>query len=207
VVDVTHDGDHGRTRPQILDVVLFVLIRHIGGVVAFLDGLEAELAGNEFDLVEVEALVDGDHQPQRLEGKAHDLRGGDAENLREFGDRDELVHAHGLALTLSGRLALLLRLGAHFGAKATTRAATLWRAAQGGHGLGDVGGHRFLVHRAPLVLLAAALLLVATGLRGTRRAATLAATLSTLLATLTPALSGPAIIAALSLLQTATRSR
>ena len=71
------------------------------------DRMEAELAGNQFDLVEVETLIDGDHEAERLEREAHDLRGGHAEDLREFGDRDELVDAHGLPFALGGDLALL----------------------------------------------------------------------------------------------------
>src|SRR5579884_3106538 len=80
---------------------------HLGGhaglvrlIFALANGLEAELAGNELDLVEVEALVDGHHQSEILEGEGHDLGGRHLENLRELADGDELVDANGLPLAL-----------------------------------------------------------------------------------------------------------
>jgi hypothetical protein len=41
-----------------------------GEVLLLAHGLEAELARDQLDLIEVEALVDGDHQPQVLEREA-----------------------------------------------------------------------------------------------------------------------------------------
>ncbi len=63
VVDVAHDGHDRRPRQQILgldprdgaaDFLRLVLV--------LAHRLETELAGDQLDLVEVESLVDGDHQ-------------------------------------------------------------------------------------------------------------------------------------------------
>ena len=61
---------------------------------------EAELPGDQLDLVEVESLVDGDHQPEVLERERDDLRRRDLQRLRELADADELVDADGLLLAL-----------------------------------------------------------------------------------------------------------
>ena len=66
----------------------------------FANGLEAELAGDQLDLVEVETLVDGDHQPEILEREGDDLGRGDLQNLRKLADGDEFVDANGLPLAL-----------------------------------------------------------------------------------------------------------
>ena len=67
VVDVTHDGDDGGSGDEIF-LHVGRLVRRVGDrVVRLAHGLEAELAGDQLDLVEVEALVDGDHQPEILE--------------------------------------------------------------------------------------------------------------------------------------------
>ena len=42
----------------------------------FTNGLEAELTSDQLDLVEVESLIDGDHETEILEGERNDLRGG-----------------------------------------------------------------------------------------------------------------------------------
>ena len=63
MVDVTHDRDDRRTRRQILGgVSLRGHHAFLGLIRVFAHRLEAELAGDELDLVEVEALIDGDHQ-------------------------------------------------------------------------------------------------------------------------------------------------
>src|SRR5437879_11178435 len=49
---------------------------------------------DQLDHVEVEPLVDRHHLPQLLEGEGDDLLGGNLENVRELGDRDELGHAN-----------------------------------------------------------------------------------------------------------------
>ena len=140
MIDVTHDGDDRRARTQIFFGVLLFSFCEICSVVGFLHCLESEFASNEFDLIEVKTLIDGDHQPQRFECKAHDFRGFHAENLREFGNCDELVDANCLAFLLGRGYALLLGLGTHVGTKTTAPwAAARWRAAHGSHGLGDVG--------------------------------------------------------------------
>ena len=63
----------------------------LGRVLFFADGLEAELGGDELDLVEVEALVDRHHQAQLLEGELDDLGRGNLHGLGELGHRDEFV--------------------------------------------------------------------------------------------------------------------
>src|SRR6185437_399816 len=74
VVDVTHDRDDWRTRLELLVGILDGRSRvEIGGVLLFLHRLEAELSGDELDLIEVETLVDGDHQAKVLECEADDL--------------------------------------------------------------------------------------------------------------------------------------
>jgi hypothetical protein len=67
VVDVAHDGDHGRARHErlLVDRVGLVLAE-VGAVLRLTHRLEAELRGDDLDLVEVEPLVDGDHQPRFL---------------------------------------------------------------------------------------------------------------------------------------------
>lgn len=78
MVDVTHDRDDRRTRLQIFGIVrlgggnaLLCLVR------VFTNGLEAELARDQLDLVEVESLVDRHHQAEILERERDDLRRGD----------------------------------------------------------------------------------------------------------------------------------
>ena len=101
VVDVTHDRDDRRTRHEILGRVdLRGRAAFLGLIRVFANGLEAELAGDQFDLVEVEALVDRDHQSEVLERERDDLGRGDLQDLRELADRDEFVDADGLPLAL-----------------------------------------------------------------------------------------------------------
>ena len=170
MVDVTHDGDDRRARTKIFDIVDHRrLAREVGGIVAFLHSLESEFAGDQFDLIEVETLIDGDHQPKCLERKADDLCGGNAEDLCEFRHGDELIHTHRLPLTLGGGDALLLHLGAHVGAKTTSTATTRGRAAHGGHRFGDVRRHGFLIDSTTLALFAPTLALRAGGSTRTRR--------------------------------------
>ena len=102
VVYVTHDRDDRWTRLQLLRRILGgwrgLEIRR---VLFFLHCLESEFAGDQFDLVEIEPLVDRDHQAEVLECEPDDLDSGDLEDLRELVDRDELVDANGLLLTAS----------------------------------------------------------------------------------------------------------
>ena len=55
------------------------------------DGLEAELGGDELDLVEVEPLIDRHHHAQLLEGELDDLGRGNLHRLGELGHRDVFV--------------------------------------------------------------------------------------------------------------------
>ena len=105
MVDVAHDGDHRRARLEIFRVVLFGReLGQLGGVLGFPNRLEPELRRDQFDLVEVEPLVDRDHHAQLLESELDDLGGRDLHGGRELRDRDELVDPDpGLfALTLLG---------------------------------------------------------------------------------------------------------
>ncbi len=152
VVDVAHDGDDGRTRHAILDLVLFLDDAGLGSVCVFLHGQEAELGCNELDLVEVEALVHRHHEAQFLEGELDDLGGGDLHESRELAHRDELVDAN------DGLLALLL-LG-HFAgaelliARAIGAADLLAGAAlQALEGLLDVRLHRVTIDLGATTLL------------------------------------------------------
>ena len=59
---------------ELLRGIVDRLLGDIGGLVFLLaHGLEAELAGDQLDLIEVESLVDRDHQPEVLEREADDL--------------------------------------------------------------------------------------------------------------------------------------
>ena len=69
-------------------------------ILVFANGLEAELAGDQLDLVEVEALIDRDHQPEILERERDDLGRRHLEDLRQLADGDELVDADRLPLAL-----------------------------------------------------------------------------------------------------------
>ena len=157
MVNVPHDRDDGRARTEVLGRVLDLFFLQVSGVIAFLDSLEPELAGDQLDLVEVETLIDGDHEAKRLEREADDLSGGNAKDLGEFRDRDELVDADGFAFLLDRGNALLLHLGAHVGSEATSTTAARRRASHGGHRLRDVGRHGFLID-ATLALFATTLL-------------------------------------------------
>ena len=82
VVDVTHDRDDRRPRLERLRRRRLDGLDRRRGVLLFAHRLEAELAGDQLDLVEVEALIDRDHQPQILEGERHDLGRRHLEHVR-----------------------------------------------------------------------------------------------------------------------------
>jgi hypothetical protein len=105
VVDVTHDGDHGRPRDLRSFVLDFGRRFLLGHVLALAHGLEAEGARDQLDLVEVEPLVHRDHQPQLLERELDNLNGRHLHDLGELRDRDEFVDADAglFALGLLGR--------------------------------------------------------------------------------------------------------
>jgi hypothetical protein len=153
VVNVTHDRDDRRTRHEVLSGINNLVRFFLDSVFLFLHCLEAELARDQFNLVEVEALVDGDHQPEMLEREADDFCRGDLQDLREFRDSDEFVDAHSGALTFGGcraeRFELFTRRGI---VKATT---TTRRTSQRRHRLRDVCIHCRLINRPTLAFLAA----------------------------------------------------
>ena len=72
----------------------------LGGVFVLADGLEAKLARDKLDLIEVKTLVDGDHQPKVLESERDNLCRGNFQLLRQLADGDELVDTHGFPLFL-----------------------------------------------------------------------------------------------------------
>ena len=78
VIDVAHDSDNRRTRPQILGRIDLHVFEEVRRVVAFLDRLKTKLARDQLNLIEIETLIDGDHQEQRLECESDDLCGRDA---------------------------------------------------------------------------------------------------------------------------------
>ena len=111
VIDVTHDGDDRRPRHEILAARRRRRCRLVLGLVLVLaHRLEAELGGDQLDLVEVEALVDRDHQPEVLEGEPDDLGGRTFRICGELGHRDELVDADERLLALDLGRALRLDL-------------------------------------------------------------------------------------------------
>src|SRR5712691_9077707 len=155
MVDVTHDRDDRRARLELFRRVIGGWRGlEIGGVFFLLHCLEAEFAGDQFDLVEVEPLIDGDHQPEVLEREPDDLYGRGLQDLRELADGDELVDTNRLllALHLGGLLGgKLLTIAAILGAARS--AATNWPAHRR-HRFSDVRRHRFLIDSA-LPLLSA----------------------------------------------------
>ena len=116
VVHVTHDRHHGGSRLQILWRVLLDRVFLLDAVLLLTHRGEVELIQEQLDVIEVEPLIDGDHEAEVLERGADDLGGGHVHQLRQLGDREELVHANGRPLALLlltclflGSLALLLR--------------------------------------------------------------------------------------------------
>src|SRR2546423_15326030 len=152
MIDVTHDRDDRRPRLHVLRRIRDDGADFLSLILVLADGLEAELSRNDLDLVEVEALVDGDHEAEILEREADDLRGRDLQDLRELTDSDELVDADQLLLTLD--LRRTHRLGFLSDASTVDTSASRARAAQRRHRLGDVRVHYFLIDRAPLPLFA-----------------------------------------------------
>src|SRR4029077_13594902 len=123
-----------------------------------------EFAGDQLDLVEVEALIDGDHQPEVLEREPDDLDCRGLQDLRELADGDELVDTNCLLLALHlGRLlgGKLLTIAAILGA--TRSAATNWPAHRR-HRFSDVRRHCFLIDSAlPLLPATPPTIFAATG--------------------------------------------
>jgi len=76
------------------------------------------LYSNQF---EVEALIDGDHQPQVLECKRDDLGSGNLELLRELADRHELINTDRLTFLLDRSATLRLDLFTRHGVITTGR--------------------------------------------------------------------------------------
>src|SRR6185437_7918777 len=174
VVDVTHDRHDRRTRNQILGLIGDFGARVGNRVVGFTHRLESELARDELDLIEVEALIDRDHQSEILHREGDDLRGRNLEARSQLAHRDELVHAYDRLLALDLGSALRFHFLAVRRLVGTARAAARGCTAHGGHRLGDVRRYRFLIDRTALSLLALAAALIVTTRReprgGARRA-------------------------------------
>jgi hypothetical protein len=124
------------------------------GVLLLAHRLEVELVQQELDLVEVQALVDGDHQAQVLEGRAHELARRNVDELGKLGHRQELVHPHRLRSSSArwrGFLGPLLHLLAAGTALALAALLLPAAALELGHDALDVVLHGVLVH-APTAL-------------------------------------------------------
>src|SRR5690606_3459729 len=159
VVHVAHDRHH--RRPGHEGALLLHLFGGLaaGGVLLFLHRLVAEPGRDQLDLVEVEALIDGHHQPQLLERELDALGGRHLDQVVGLGDRDELVDPDPGLLPL----ALLLFPRQLFPVAAVIPAAGLAHRApvHSRQGLLDVGQHGILIHAglAALLLLPGATLL------------------------------------------------
>ena len=81
VVDVPHDRDHRGSGQEVPRAINRFLLDLFSGVLGLPNSREVELLQKQLDLVEVQALIDGDHQPHVLEGGPDDLGGGDVDEL------------------------------------------------------------------------------------------------------------------------------
>ena len=88
VIDMSHYSDNGRTRNEIVLIVLLLAdgLLHFSGDIF---GLESELVGDQIDGLGVEALVDGHHNADRHE------RGDDLSHI-DVHHRSQLTHRHKL---------------------------------------------------------------------------------------------------------------
>ncbi len=88
-----------------------------------LHGLEAEFASDQLDLIEVESLIDRDHEAEVLEGEPDDLvTAGVLSMLRKLADGDELVDANRLLFLFDSGLALRLHFFARYVPSSARRA-------------------------------------------------------------------------------------
>src|SRR6476620_2666185 len=110
MVDVTHDRNDRRARLEILRRLDLLFLRASSGVLLFSYRLKSELTSDQFDLVEIETLVDGDHQAEVLESESNDLRCRHFENAGQLADRDEFVDVTGFLFALDCCDALRLHL-------------------------------------------------------------------------------------------------
>ena len=108
MVHVPHDRHDGRPRDQLAGVLRFLLqLREIGLVGFLADRREPELVADQLDLVEVQPLIDRDHEAEVLEGGRDDRLGRHVDQVRELRDREELVDPYGRLLPLDLLFALL----------------------------------------------------------------------------------------------------
>src|SRR5437867_4403686 len=103
MIDVTHDRDHGRTRLQIFRRFDRFLFGESSCVLFLANSLESEFTSNQFDLIEIESLIDRDHESEILECKSNDLSRGNFENCRELTDSNEFVDVNSFFLALRCR--------------------------------------------------------------------------------------------------------
>ena len=92
MVDMTHDGDHGRTRLEILGLVGFGLAEIVLFLEAGLLNLVVEFGGHDLGRVEINGLVDGGHDSE-VEKHLDDFVGLEAHLMRHIGDADGLGDA------------------------------------------------------------------------------------------------------------------
>jgi hypothetical protein len=133
VVDVAHDGDHGRARDEIL---VGVLERRLGvRLVGRVDDLDllVELVRQHLDGVVAQRLRERGHLPQ-LHELLDDLGDGDAEVLRDVLDRGPGVDLDDVGLEHRHVLRHGLRVGAAPAPAAAPRRAPLGAAARSAAG-------------------------------------------------------------------------
>ena len=162
MVNVTHDRHDRRTRLELFRRVFDDCFIQTSGVFLFLDRLETKFAGDELDLIEVESLVDGDHQSKVLECKCNDLRRADLEDLRELTDRNELVDANGFLFALCCCGALCLDLFAALIISAASASAAHDSLTQRAHRARNAGCYCFLIDGTTLSLAVAAAAIITT---------------------------------------------
>jgi hypothetical protein len=102
VVDVAHDGDHGRARDQVLVRVVVLLGLELLLGRALDRDLASELDADDLDLLVRERLRRGPHLTE-IHQDLDQLRHLDAERLRKVLDRDSRLDRDG-AGRLCGRL-------------------------------------------------------------------------------------------------------
>ena len=114
MVDVPHHGHDRRPRFQVALSILFFNRVFVVTVLLLANRGAPELIEEHFDLGEVEALIDGHHEPEVLECGPDDLSGGHVDEVGQLRYGQEFVYTNDfplsfllLARLLLGGLALL----------------------------------------------------------------------------------------------------
>ena len=171
MVDMAHDGDHGRTLNEVFGTILFLAdgLCYLGTRVF---GLEAELISHNVDGLGIEALVDAHHDAQVHTG-CDNLVDGHIHHACQVVGGHELGELQNLALSCC-QCSLLAGLLAHLLAFLTTARGSGLLGVLGGEAcqrllhlalnvfLAHLGTQRTAVALLVLVALAALVVLVAT---------------------------------------------